>query len=411
MLAWSSAMGEKSVLDPALRPMVTTALAQPVLLGKWPQPLRKQWFADRKAQMLVELAFVLKLGFGLAIVAFVTDWLIVRDLAWTALAVRVGTIGPVTVVGLWAARSGRVAIANIATTIALSIFGAVAMWVAAHGTPADIARYSMAIVVTMLAALFVLPMSIAHKLRVALVFFLASSLAAFFPEPIPPELLIHHFAAGAIAGIGGLLLAIRNWHMESRSFLLSLQLRFDREDLEQSNALLRELSESDPLTGLSNRRSLERVFEDEYIDRAGGATALLMVDVDHFKRFNDRFGHQIGDSCLVEVARELERCIEHHGGHIARFGGEEFIAILHEQGGRDAEAIAEEMREAVASLTIETGQRKPCAVNISIGMARGRGGQSMGQLIARADEALYRAKQNGRNRVEVAYAAMDELVG
>ena len=404
-------MGEKSVLDPALRPMVTAALAQPVLLGDWPKALRKQWYADRKAQMLLELAFVLKLGFGLAIMAFVTDWLIVRELAWTALGIRLATIGPITAIGLWAARSGRVAIANTATAIALSIFGAVAMWVAAHGTPADIARYSMAIVVTMLAAMFVLPMSIAQKLRVALVFFLTSSLAAFFPKPIPPELMIHHFAAGAIAGIGGLLLAIRNWHLESRSFLLSLQLRFDREDVEQSNALLRELSESDPLTGLPNRRSLERVFEDEYVDRAAGATALMMIDVDHFKRFNDRFGHQVGDQCLVEVARELERCVAMHGGHVARFGGEEFIAILHEQGGRDALAIAEEMREAVGRLAIQTGQKKPCAVNASIGLARTRGGQSMGQLIARADEALYRAKQNGRNRVEVAYAAMEELVG
>lgn len=403
-------MGENSVLDPALRPMVTTALAQPVLLGEWPEPLRKQWYAERRARALSELSFALKLGFALALAAFFTDWLIVRDLAWTSLGIRLATIGPVTAIGLWAARKGRVKIANTSAAVGLSIFGAVAMWIASHGTAADIARYSMIVVVIMLAAMFVLPMSVAQKLRVALVFFFASSLAAL-PNPIPSELLIHHFLAGTFALMGGLLLAIRNWHLESRSFLLSLKLRFDREDLEQSNALLRELSESDPLTGLPNRRSLERVFEDEYVDRAAGATALLMIDVDHFKRFNDRFGHQVGDQCLVEVARELERCVDSYGGHIARFGGEEFIAILHEQGGRDAEAIAEEMREAVAGLTIVTGQRKPCTVNISIGMARGRGGQSMGQLIARADEALYRAKQNGRNRVEVAYAAMDELVG
>ena len=404
-------MGEKSVLDPGLRPMVTTALAQPVLLGEWPEPLRKQWYAERRARALSELSFVLKLGFALAIAAFFTDWLIVRDLAWTSLGIRLATIGPVTAIGLWAARRGRVKIANTSAAIGLSIFGAVAMWIAAHGTAADIARYSMIVVVVMLAAMFVLPMSVAQKLRVALVFFLASSLAAFYPKPIPSELLIHHFLAGTFALIGGLLLAIRNWHLESRSFLLSLQLRFDREDLEQSNALLRELSESDPLTGLPNRRSMERVFKDEYVDRAAGATALMMIDVDHFKRFNDRFGHQVGDQCLVEVARELERCVAFYGGHVARFGGEEFIAILHEQGGRDALAIAEEMREAVGSLAIQTGQKKPCAVKASIGLARTRGGQSMGQLIARADEALYRAKQNGRNRVEVAYAAMDELVG
>ena len=82
VMPWLGTMAEKSVLDPALRPMVTAALAQPVLLGKWPEPLRKQWYADRRARTLSELGFVLKLGFALALAVFLTDWLIVRDLAY-----------------------------------------------------------------------------------------------------------------------------------------------------------------------------------------------------------------------------------------------------------------------------------------------------------------------------------------
>ena len=397
--------------SPTIKAMVAAALAKPVLLHDWPAPLQQAWAEKRHPEMLQDAAFVLKLGFVLALSTIITDLLIAPMVAWAVLGLRIALIGPITLLGFLAIRHGKLAYAQLAMILGVSIFGATAMWVAAHGSEADLARYSMAIVITMLVGMLILPMTLGQKLRAAAIFFLSSLIAALVPPGLPPEAIIHHCGAAIIAAIAGYLLSLRGWQLEARTFLLGLQQGFDRTELEESNALLRELSESDPLTGLPNRRSLEREFEAHYATRVAGATALMMIDIDHFKQFNDRYGHQAGDRCLVEVARELERCIARHGGHVARFGGEEFVALLHEEGGCDAMQVAETLRETLSRLAIPTGQKEDCSVTASFGVVRTQRAQPIGQLIARADEALYRAKQNGRNRVEPAYAAMEDLPG
>ncbi|MCB1589858.1 MAG: GGDEF domain-containing protein [Xanthomonadales bacterium] len=169
----------------------------------------------------------------------------------------------------------------------------------------------------------------------------------------------------------------------------------------------------DPLTGLPNRRAL-----DEHLARSEGRLAVAMVDVDHFKRFNDRHGHDAGDLVLRIVARTLKRC---RGGQAFRYGGEEF-SILFASADRDrvSEAL-DQVRRRVQDTRVKLGRgrlpkarpqaiRKGAAqgevhVTVSIGMAT-RGGPSppAQNLIEAADRALYKAKQAGRNRVVVAAA-------
>lgn len=170
--------------------------------------------------------------------------------------------------------------------------------------------------------------------------------------------------------------------------------------------LLAELAELDPLTGMKNRRML-----DEHLARIWQQTnddvrmiAVLLIDVDHFKAYNDRYGHQAGDEVLRRVAHELRSFTQHPLDILARYGGEEFAALLYDADTVQARAIAERMRRSVSDLAIEHHGSDICAaVTVSVGVAavlpnRRREFRGVIQL---ADEALYKAKLQGRNRVEL----------
>ncbi len=159
---------------------------------------------------------------------------------------------------------------------------------------------------------------------------------------------------------------------------------------------------TDALTGLANRKQ----FDIALREAAAAAMeqdqplALLMVDIDHFKKFNDTHGHVTGDQVLKLVARTLA---EHATDKVtaARYGGEEFAFIMRDTPIRDAAAMGEKIRRAVASRQIvkRSTSEKLGAITLSIGVASYQLGESLGRLVQRADAALYRAKKSGRNRV------------
>ena len=159
----------------------------------------------------------------------------------------------------------------------------------------------------------------------------------------------------------------------------------------------------DALTGIHNRRWLMEAYPRAIArcDRDEQPVCLLIADIDHFKRFNDRFGHLTGDVVLRRVSRQLVDGLRAQD-LIARYGGEEFLILLPQATGVQALPIAERLRELVAAncaLVTEAGVE---AVAVSCGVAEMLPGESLEQLIARADAALLRAKENGRDRVELA---------
>lgn len=162
---------------------------------------------------------------------------------------------------------------------------------------------------------------------------------------------------------------------------------------------LARLSHTDALTQVPNRRYLDARLRDA-ADPAqpDRPFALLMIDVDNFKRFNDRHGHLAGDALLLRIAVILKGCLRRDSDVIARYGGEEFAILLADVGAAAAEAFAERVRMAVEAMSLATGGGS--AATISIGVAVGVGDPQV--LIRAADEALYRAKRQGRNRVEAA---------
>ena len=168
-----------------------------------------------------------------------------------------------------------------------------------------------------------------------------------------------------------------------------------REDLDRSL----ELAVTDPLTGLRNRRYVQR-----HLDAVlrGADTAVMMVDVDRFKAINDQFGHGGGDEVLREVARRLRASLR-AADVVGRFGGEEFLVVLAGGPAEYASAVAERLCRAIAAEPIRLADRE-IAVTVSIGLAKVASGLTAAEAVAAADAALYRAKKNGRDRVETAVA-------
>ena len=166
---------------------------------------------------------------------------------------------------------------------------------------------------------------------------------------------------------------------------------------------LKDLANTDPLTRLSNRRHLFGVLNNELerSQRSDNPCSLVMVDVDHFKSVNDTYGHHLGDKVLVGVARQLQDCMRTYD-LAARFGGEEFALLLPETDPAQASTIAERVRVVVESMKFE-GELKPLQLTISAGVATFPGPDVMtpDDLIRVADHSLYRAKDAGRNRVEL----------
>lgn len=196
----------------------------------------------------------------------------------------------------------------------------------------------------------------------------------------------------------GVELALRNAELERINKNLEALVAERTAELLEKNQQLEVLSVSDRLTGLFNRLHLDRVLEEEMArsQRGSGIFSVIMLDVDHFKSVNDTHGHQVGDQVLVSIARLLKdgaREID----VVGRWGGEEFLVVCRETGLAGARVLAEKLRESVAGFTFPVVDSKTC----SFGVASLKPDEAIDALVARTDSALYQAKHNGRNRVEV----------
>ena len=200
----------------------------------------------------------------------------------------------------------------------------------------------------------------------------------------------------------------------SRSYLALLQrdeayraLRESQQQLLETNLVLQRLMNSDGLTGLSNRRHFDEYLEMEWrrAQREQSQLSILLIDVDHFKPYNDTFGHVQGDEALRQVAAAIRASCSRPSDLPARYGGEEFVLVLPGTSPGGARLLAEKLRRSVEDLGIAHELPQPGApLTISIGVATmtPQAGQPYRQLIEMADEALYNAKHGGRNQVGIA---------
>ncbi len=197
-----------------------------------------------------------------------------------------------------------------------------------------------------------------------------------------------------------------NWKLNKERynvFLNALEAKIQhREATERGKALLR-LSRTDPLTGLENRRAIDEKLRDYWNDwqKHGSSFAAILIDVDFFKKFNDCYGHQEGDRCLIHVANALSDLIKQHDGSIGRYGGEEFIVLARMEKKDEVTDLAEAICRTVENLALTHELRRDgiSIVTASVGAAftRAQAGAKLEKIIHEADRALYLAKASGRN--------------
>jgi diguanylate cyclase (GGDEF)-like protein len=243
---------------------------------------------------------------------------------------------------------------------------------------------------------------------------------------LPPEALLHNRPAGVwelyrwqimLGGtlilLEGVLITVLVRVLRSRRTALAA-LNDERNNLEDRvlqrtlelltvNSKLEQLATTDPLTGIANRRRMTEQISKE-LDRARRykhPLALLMVDIDHFKRINDTYGHEVGDQAIVAVAGALSAAMRSID-LVARFGGEEFVLLMPEASLETAGGAAERLRETVSQLCIDVEGGLSISLTISVGVAASypqEAPDSPSALLVRADKALYQAKKDGRDRV------------
>ena len=181
------------------------------------------------------------------------------------------------------------------------------------------------------------------------------------------------------------------------------QLQQSNTELRAAYAVVERLSQNDSLTGIANRRCFDDWMALDLVAAAGAreSLAVLLIDVDQFKAYNDGYGHLAGDLCLQQVASVLDYMVQDSPGRLARYGGEEFVVILRRTGKASALALAERLRLAVEARAIEHRFGGTGVVTVSVGVAAcvPAATAQAEVLVGAADRALYRAKRGGRNRV------------
>lgn len=226
-----------------------------------------------------------------------------------------------------------------------------------------------------------------------------------------PEIEVPAFLVLVVVAAYTLLMNFKMEKEERHRFQQKERQALLRSELEASQAQMEALSRQDALTGVPNRRCFDELAQAQWRqhERSGERIAVLLVDVDHFKAYNDHHGHPAGDQCLRLVAQELQRVLQEPDAALARWGGEEFIVLLPHADATLTEAVAARLCSAVRGLGLRHGGGGVHGVvTISVGAALACPAVDRKQLPAvagQADEALYRAKRDGRDRCCLAAVA------
>ncbi|TBW34767.1 GGDEF domain-containing protein [Siculibacillus lacustris] len=366
--------------------------------------LEARWEADRGARRSARMATA-AVGFAIGFAALgALDSHLVGDVVATASLLRFGVVVPCALA--LAVLAGRRCPAPLreAGAAGLPVLAAAAMLLVFH-----LARDPGAAHYPALVALPVLYGNIVLRPRFAFAAagstaILAISVAALAAGGLPGGVIVAvsiGLTATAVSTLGAGLVMERE---ARRAHLRDLRGEIATGNLSHRYDQLRLISQMDPLTGVANRRAVDGHIA-EMADRSrqtGEPLALLMIDVDHFKMFNDRYGHPAGDRCLTWVAAATRSQVRRQGDLVGRFGGEEFIVVLPATGLADAIRVGERIRAAIESAAIpHDGNGEGAVVTVSIGVAAGHVSDTRlpRDLLLEADAALYAAKDGGRNRV------------
>lgn len=374
----------------------------------WGSPLEHDFQAYYAERYRDHMALGLAIGALAILFSVFEDFLMPPEQRGIPLFIRFIVVLPINLLLLLLIR--RPALAQLQQPILMfsTLGGAAAFLLMGYFVASPMGRvYLGTLVLIQIFGLTLLRMQFAYALASVLLIAIGTALAlVLLPLPFPAQtgdqivdLLLIIFA--------GMLCLIANYLMErsARSdYLQQRLLELRQQDLEESNSHLEQLLRSDALTGIANRRYFDQRLDEEFrrAERGGYPLALLMLDIDNFKQYNDHYGHQAGDQALIQVAHALAAFARRPGDLAARYGGEEFALILPGSSEADARAIAEEVVAHVHARALPHEASLVCdRITVSIGVAAVRpadGSASPPALMVNADQALYLAKSRGRNR-------------
>ncbi|MCL6708264.1 GGDEF domain-containing protein [Pseudomonas sp. R2.Fl] len=332
------------------------------------------------------------------------DTLLLADVAILSVALRFGVVLPLAVLLLVFLHQDRPIRHKESAALVVSIFGNIAWCVILVSSHAEtVPYYYYAAVIFQMVVTIGTRTPFVTALAASLVTFLVNYGAIWFLHGFTPSFLVVHLIV-YVPTVALTLIACHQLEAERQiAFLQMHENEALKRELKRRNGELEQLSVTDPLTELPNRRgtsvaiaSMRAGAEAEELERC----ALLVIDIDHFKAYNDNYGHAAGDECLKRVAATMRGELDGHL-HLGRHGGEEFLAILPAMEPGQARYIAERLRAAVFSLAIphEHTRDGKGRVTVSIGIACGSAAddEALAQLTHAADGALYSVKAGGRN--------------
>lgn len=386
---------------------------QPGIMDWWrwkpapcPAHLRGKLEAVLEDRQYRETRFLTWLGMAAAVLSLMVDFITMPDLVGQIALVRLGSVVPVQIAALAMPRS-QLGWQKFLMGLSLSLFCLSLVYASSLApAPAD-AFLAMGLVMMLGIAVPLLPLN-AGELALFVIGTLLMAGLLMLALNAQPAFLQIYFVILCLSSGGAMVLARRVRWLDRSTALMAIQAQEHAAELESSNARLTQLSMQDPLTNLANRRWAEVAFTSNYAvtsEEAPGYTALLLLDLDHFKAFNDSWGHDIGDRCLIAVAEVMRHTISTNGGLAARFGGEEFVVLLRVGSISDALRIAEDLRVGVERIEIESetkGRTVSCTTSIGVAVHEAASPPSLSDMLKRADAALYEAKDAGRNRFKLA---------
>ena len=351
------------------------------------------------------LRFWLVFGLLLRLLGLSTELAIGGDMTAYGLAFRVGLLVPVVLVSLWflspryspATQGVAATAAPLLCVVGICFLGSVA--------PAqDAVRYFFLAGVNLVAINLVMPLRFQHAVGytvVAVATYLFMAFSGFAGvDPLQVVDIVFVYSAASVAS---LIVSYRNGIVDRRAFLASEKINAQAAALAHANEELQRLLELDALTGVYNRRYLDQSLKmrGEAATSDGVRLGVIMVDVDHFKIYNDRLGHRAGDNCLRDVARAIVANVRAGTDVVTRYGGEEFAVLVPGLSLDDTQALGERIRAAIEAMEIPHPHAGHAIVTVSVGVASGMPvtAEMMDGLLNEADVALYRSKRLGRNRV------------
>lgn len=325
------------------------------------------------------------------------DGLLLRDVLWLAVIVRLGVITPISIAIYMVMRRPEMAAYRdlLAVLTVLLVTSSCGYLIAISESPLH-PYYNAGIIPVIIYALLIQRYYFRYAVLCAVLVNIIFGLSLWQQQLTPFELPLA-LSSYAITGTVCTLFAAYTMEREHRLYyLLSLKERLHA-------AVMEGISNRDALTGLYNRRALDARFGEleQQAGKDNRELALIILDIDHFKIFNDRLGHQAGDECLRQVAQLITGHVLEARGEAYRYGGEEFLLLLRDIGPERAAALAERIRLALGERAIpHPDSSTGLVVTASFGIAHRRGTElSAAELVARADSALYAAKNGGRNRI------------